>query len=612
MKPLSLLTWFIGLLLCTNAQHVIFEAVGQMVNSLNYIHCKFTLDLSSIDAQQQSFVAAVTNMSNSLKPRTVPNSVYEPQLAHIIRGNYDQAKSVFLLFIKEGRDIAQRLSTLRSSLPTIPSTDSHRINRRDTNRKDPPVKPSFSRGFRPIRALGLPFGIFGTFMGIYNQIQIKQLQSQLDDQASAHNKLVEVVQQQADLVQQIDSAVNGLVKTMEAVVYHNPSFIATQLSRFVKQMNSYLDVAFHVIQQAQHRRLAVDLLPPAQLQLLYKKLQLQAKENGCTLLTSQPSDLFQIEMSYFYDGQDVHLLLHVPMVPEDSLLRLFRLHPFPLPLSKTHSLFPITDNNILAISSGFKRYHTQFSHTDLLGCHSVNNVYLCQRMGSLYKDLNSTCLGSLYQQQFDSVKQLCPLEIRKTEEVVHPLLNNWFLAFITDVQTAPIQCRNGTQSEVYLTRGINKFFVSPGCKCILDDHIITSDLNVKSDTDIIHYEWSWDRISLDDFKLDDLDSQLSFMEKSGLTRPTLQDLQTLKMESKRGPGWIAHYFYMAGLVLLVLSLLAALGCGIYYYYVFYYSKNLAARAANAFIGHYATVNTVNNPPPVEPLHLQVPAYHLQH
>ena len=122
MKPLSLLTWFIGLLLCTNAQHVIFEAVGQMVNSLNYIHCKFTLDLSSIDAQQQSFVAAVTNMSNSLKPRTVPNSVYEPQLAHIIRGNYDQAKSVFLLFVKEGKDIAQRLSTLRSSLPTIPST----------------------------------------------------------------------------------------------------------------------------------------------------------------------------------------------------------------------------------------------------------------------------------------------------------------------------------------------------------------------------------------------------------------------------------------------------------------------------------------------------------
>ena len=85
-------------------------------------------------------------------------------------------------------------------------------------------------------------------------------------------------------------------------------------------MNSYLEVAFHIIQQAQHRRLIIYLLPLAQLQLLYNKLKLQAKENGCTLLPSKPSDLFQIEKSYFHDGQDVHLLLHVPMVPEDNLL----------------------------------------------------------------------------------------------------------------------------------------------------------------------------------------------------------------------------------------------------------------------------------------------------
>ena len=126
-------------------------------------------------------------------------------------------------------------------------------------------------------------------------------------------------------------------------------------------MNSYLDVAFHVIQQAQHRRLAGDLLPPAQLQLLYNKLKLQAKENGCTL----------------------------------------------------------------------------------------------------HKNLNYTCLGSLYQQQFESVNQLCSLKMRKTEVVVHPMLNNCFLAFITNVQTPPIQCRTGTQPEIYLTRGINIFFVSP-------------------------------------------------------------------------------------------------------------------------------------------------------
>ena len=81
MKLLSLLNRLIGLPLFADTQHIIFEAVGQTVNSLNYIHYKFTLDLSSIDEQQKMFVAAVTNMTNSLQPCKVPDSVYEPQLA---------------------------------------------------------------------------------------------------------------------------------------------------------------------------------------------------------------------------------------------------------------------------------------------------------------------------------------------------------------------------------------------------------------------------------------------------------------------------------------------------------------------------------------------------
>lgn len=52
-------------------------------------------------------------------------------------------------------------------------------------------------------------------MGIYNQIQIKQLQSQLESQASVHDRLVEVVEQQGDLVHQLDKAVVGLLSFIE-------------------------------------------------------------------------------------------------------------------------------------------------------------------------------------------------------------------------------------------------------------------------------------------------------------------------------------------------------------------------------------------------------------
>ena len=43
-------------------------------------------------------------------------------------------------------------------------------------------------------------------MGIYNKIQMKQLQNQLENQMAAHNKLVEVVQQQDGALQQLSAA----------------------------------------------------------------------------------------------------------------------------------------------------------------------------------------------------------------------------------------------------------------------------------------------------------------------------------------------------------------------------------------------------------------------
>jgi hypothetical protein len=190
-------------------------------------------------------------------------------------------------------------------------------------------------------------------------------------------------------------------------------------------------------------------------------------------------------------------------------------------------------------------------------------------MGSLHKNISATYLVGLYQQQFESVKQLCPLEIRMTEEVVHPLQNNWFLAYSPEVQTDPIHCRNGTQGEVYITVGVNKFFISPGCKCILNDHIITTDLNVQLDTDIIHYEWSLDRLSLDDLDLTSLTSNLTMMEAPGLKLSTLQDLQTLRLEVCRSHRWLPHYIYTTGMEIVTLMILSVISYGSYMCHLYY-------------------------------------------
>jgi hypothetical protein len=385
--------------------------------------------------------------------------------------------------------------------------------------------------------LGLPFGIFGTYMGLYNNAQIDQVRKELYTVIDSHNRLVEVVELQDQAISTIAAEIQDLTAVLHLTILQNPGYTTTRLSRIENQLKHRIEIAVHTIQQAQHRRLAVDFLSAQQLNILFSKLVQQADQNGCQLLVRHRSDLFQLETSYFFDGADVHLLLHVPMVPRDSLLRLFKLHPFPLPLSGSHVMVPAVREDILAISSGFKRYSAQFSATDLLGCHVINNIYLCERHGVLNSDLNTTCLGSLYTQDFDAVKKLCELEIHKTGEIVYQLLNNWYLIYSPSVQTVPISCLNGTQSEKHLSKGTSRVYISPGCRAHLATHLIISDISIKLDTDLLHFEWKWDAISLGDLDSSVITPQLALLEENGLFRPTLSDLHELKLHQKQGIHW---------------------------------------------------------------------------
>jgi hypothetical protein len=106
---------------------------------------------------------------------------------------------------------------------------------------------------------------------------------------------------------------------------------------------------------------------------------IESQQAETELLVSQPPDLLQLELSYFYNGEMVTLLLHVPTVPIGSLLRLVKLHPFPLPISGNYSIVPDVDTQILAMSASGTELSLQFPAADLLGCGQANHVYLCDK-----------------------------------------------------------------------------------------------------------------------------------------------------------------------------------------------------------------------------------------
>ncbi len=98
----------------------------------------------------------------------------------------------------------------------------------------------------------------------------------------------------------------------------------------------------------------------------------------------------------------------------------------------------------------------QFPATNFLGCNQVSHVYLCGKTGILDKKLDQSCLGALFNQQFDIARTLCPMKIINAEEIIYQLNNNRHLVYTPIGQTIPINCP-GKSSEKFLQRGVTEF-----------------------------------------------------------------------------------------------------------------------------------------------------------
>jgi hypothetical protein len=116
-------------------------------------------------------------------------------------------------------------------------------------------------------------------------------------------------------------------------------------------------------------------------------------------------------------------------------------------------LMPDPVNQILAISSSTERLSIEVSAVNLLGCHRINQVYLCERHGVLKRELNTTCLGSLFMQDLEGAMTLCEMDIVPEVETVLQLQDNWYLIHLPRSLTSYVSCLNLSTSEIFIKSG---------------------------------------------------------------------------------------------------------------------------------------------------------------
>ena len=243
------------------------------------------------------------------------------------------------------------------------------------------------------------------------------------------------------------------------------------------------------------------------------------------------------DSSYFSNGTDLHLIVHVPAVAQNTLLQLFKMHPLPLPINKNQVLVPHVRDNVLGLSPGGNKLAAHLSSTDLLDCKVINKVFLCERHAVLHKHINASCMGALYLQNFESAAQLCPLQIKPIQEIVHQLANNWFLIFTPKPQTAAISCLNGTESQFYLPEGISKRHLSEGCKAEFINHVLLTDNSIMLENNVQHFDWTWMK---ELSKIENITAHLHQMHDFGFKDPTMKEINDFQAHGIQGVQYKWH------------------------------------------------------------------------
>ena len=423
-------------------------------------------------------------------------------------------------------------------------------------------------GIHPIQKRALPLllagiavaipGILGTSLGIYSAAQINHLWTAVNANSQSINRLITVAEAHDLHLRELDAAVRDIGSLVTSLFMYNPSLLTNRLIRIENQIKHRIVKSTHLIQQAQHRRLPVDYLTDTDVKNLFSALVKRADTYGCSLAIDKHSDLYQLETSYLYNGEVISMILHVPMYPADALLRLYKLHPFPLPFYEEKFLIPDVKNDVLGIAAFDSAYYVQISASELLGCHRINQFYFCERNGVLAKTEDNTCLGALYHSKYELARKICNFHIEPVREFIYQLLDNWFIIYTPTALTIPTKCRNGTMKELFISKHITRFHLSPGCYAQFPNHRVFSDLSIKLPSDFVQLEWEWE--SVDHLFKEVVGAkyvlpELERLNQFGMDRPRLADLQTLLMQTQRNPWWSFSAFSTGTIVAIVLALI---------------------------------------------------------
>ena len=419
----------------TSSEHqVLFQKIGFYAATVQYLHVVIPIPLQETI---NSLVAMSDELGRYQKEQNKPGNPMAAINGHLIKAARTR--------------IAKVVNNIYAIIDSLP--EGHTLTKRQLG-----------------AILGAVGGAVGTLMGLFNTFEIQKIAAGVGENRKRINDVIDITKINTEHLENLRLSTDKLSNIITAMLKDNPAQLLSEIEMTMDNANNAVNRITNMVQQAQNKRLSVDLLTPDTLKQVFNHLQDQADKQGLELLITQPSDLFQIDTSYLHGNKTVTLILHVPMVAEDNKLNLLQFIPFPLSqsLGANTTVTPKVDKDLIAV--GKHHQYKILGQTDLAACTKLGQNFLCEGRSVLRTDIEDSCLGSLYMHHLPGTLKNCHFELGETKEHVFQTGPSQWLVSAPQTFSSVMQCEKS--HDTIFIKPISSITVDPGCKLYLKSHVI--------------------------------------------------------------------------------------------------------------------------------------------
>jgi hypothetical protein len=144
----------------------------------------------------------------------------------------------------------------------------------------------------------LAAGALGTFLGIFNSVEINNIRKEMTTMSNNQNLLIKVTKIHTDQIMQLENGILQLNDIFNLYLKNNPALLYAKLEDVLQSLTDKLQDLKDTMQMLQLQRLSTNTLSSFRLNNLNNEVSALAKANNLQTLTNKPQDLFQLDTSY--------------------------------------------------------------------------------------------------------------------------------------------------------------------------------------------------------------------------------------------------------------------------------------------------------------------------